>query len=413
MRKSKIKKMKLASVLLLSTVLIPNIAYADEEIDGTFETETETVTEEVENTEETEQTINEEQVTETEENTDTTETETVTEETEQTTNDEQVTETEESTDTFENTEEVQEVTPESGTDYNNDIDTNTDTTSDNIQEESTEGGGSEEILQPAEPEQTNDLTEEETAETEAPLTETEPDLTEEDTTGEADSDVEAGQEYEEETATADSESDPADLYENDESYSDGTQEENTGETEVSELPLEQIEPIETVDPEVQPEEEPAEPSEQPVEDENNITAQPAETEEAVPADDADNAQTEQETVDEGAAAGKKKLYRYDYGDILNGISFSEESIKEDLSTLDQRVTRVMSSQIIEEKDLTEAQKLELEEEVKSEQTDAAPYDGEELPNTGEADTTNYAFAGLLSIFGAVLVFMSKKLKTDN
>ena len=40
MRKSKVNKMKLASVLLLSTVLIPNIAYADEEIDESMEAET-------------------------------------------------------------------------------------------------------------------------------------------------------------------------------------------------------------------------------------------------------------------------------------------------------------------------------------------------------------------------------------
>jgi Gram positive anchor. len=107
----------------------------------------------------------------------------------------------------------------------------------------------------------------------------------------------------------------------------------------------------------------------------------------------------------------KKLYRYDYGDILDGITFSEESLQDDISTLDQRVTRVMSSKIIEEKNLTEAQKLELEQKVKAEQTSS--YEGEELPNTGEAESTNYAAAGLLSIFGAALLFMSKKLKTDN
>lgn len=179
------------------------------------------------------------------------------------------------------------------------------------------------------------------------------------------------------------------------------------------MPIEQIDPIETVEPEetegteIQPEEW----YEQTTEEESTVTSQPSEgvvetAEEAV----TENAEAEQETA-ATAGTGKKKLYRYDYGDILSGISFSEENIAEDLSTLDQRVTRVMSSKIIEEKDLTEAQKLELEEKVKAEEVNS--YDGEKLPNTGEADSTNYVFAGLLTIFGAVLVFMSKKLKTDN
>jgi hypothetical protein len=66
MQKSKITKMKLASALLLTTVLIPNIAYADEEIDESTETETVTESaevqeaEETESTEETQETFNEE-----------------------------------------------------------------------------------------------------------------------------------------------------------------------------------------------------------------------------------------------------------------------------------------------------------------------------------------------------------------
>ena len=391
MRKSKVKKMKLASLLLLSTVLIPDIAYADEEIDESIEAETYTVPEEVQNTEETNQTINETE-TETEENAETSVT----------------TEGEAAT---------QEVTPESDT-YNNDIETDTGTTSENVQEESTEGGG--DLLQPAEPDQQTGLSEEEPAESEEQLTEDETDVPEEDesqvsggeeetpgdTSGEAEGNTEANPEYDSEIITDETAPESS---ETDGDYVYSTEDE----TDVSELPIEQIDPIETVEPEetegteIQPEEW----YEQTTEEESTVTSQPSEgvvetAEEAV----TENAEAEQETA---ATAGtdKKKLYRYDYGDILSGISFSEENIAEDLSTLDQRVTRVMSSKIIEEKDLTEAQKLELEEKVKAEEVNS--YDGEELPNTGEADSTNYVFAGLLTIFGAVLVFMSKKLKTDN
>ena len=381
MRKSKINKMKLTSLLLLSTVLIPDIAYADEEIDESIEAGAVIGPVENQNTEETVQTINETE-TETEENAETSVT----------------TEGEAGT---------QEGTPESDT-YNNDIETDTGTTSENVQEESTEGGG--DLLQPAEPDQQTDQLEEEPAESEEQLTEDETDVLEEgesQVSGEAEGNTEANPEYDSEIITDETAPESS---ETDGDYVYSTEDE----TDVSELPIEQINPIETVEPEetegteIQPEEW----YEQTTEEESTVTSQPSEdvvetAEEAV----TENAEAEQETVEATAGTGKKKLYRYDYGDILSGISFSEENIAEDLSTLDQRVTRVMSSKIIEEKDLTEAQKLELEEKVKAE--DTASYDGEELPNTGEADSTNYAFAGLLTIFGAVLVFMSKKLKTDN
>lgn len=395
MQKSKVKKMKLASLLLLSTVLIPNIAYADEEIDESMEAETYAVSEDVQITEETEQTINE-QKTEAEENAETSVT----------------------TDSEAGT---QEDVTASDT-YNNDIETDTGTTSENVQEESTEGGG--DILQPAEPDQQTNQPEEEPAESEEQLTEDETDVPEEDesqvsggeeetpgdTTGDAEGNTEANPEYDNETVIEET------APETDEDYDDGTQSESTeDETDVSELPVEQIAPIETVNPEETEETggQPEESQEQTTEEESTVTSQPSE-DVAQPAEEAvtENAEAEEGTVEEDAAgSGKKKLYRYDYGDILNGISFSEENIAEDLSTLDQRVTRVMSSKIIEEKDLTEAQKLELEEKVKAEETSS--YDEEELPNTGEADSTNYAAAGLLTIFGAILLFMSKKLKTDN
>ena len=392
MRKSKINKMKLTSLLLLSTVLIPDIAYADEEIDESIEAGAVIGPVENQNTEETVQTINETE-TETEENAETSVT----------------TEGEAGT---------QEAIPDVNT-YNNDIETDTGTTSENVQEESTEGGG--DLLQPAEPDQQTDQLEEEPAESEEQLTEDETDVPEEDesqvsggeeetpgdTSGEAEGNTEANPEYDSEIITDETAPESS---ETDGDYVYSTEDE----TDVSELPIEQINPIETVEPEetegteIQPEEW----YEQTTEEESTVTSQPSEdvvetAEEAV----TENAEAEQETVEATAGTGKKKLYRYDYGDILSGISFSEENIAEDLSTLDQRVTRVMSSKIIEEKDLTEAQKLELEEKVKAEEVNS--YDGEELPNTGEADSTNYVFAGLLTIFGAVLVFMSKKLKTDN
>lgn len=391
MQKSKVKKMKLASLLLLSTVLIPNIAYADEEIDESIEAGAVIGPVENQNTEETVQTINETE-TETEENAETSV-------------------------TTEGEAGSQEAIPDVNT-YNNDIETESGTTSENVQEESTEDGG--DLLQPAEPDQQTGLSEEEPAESEEQLTEDETNVLEEDesqvsggeeetpgdTSEEAEGNTEANPEYDSETITDETAPESS---ETDGAYGDNTEDE----TDVSELPIEQIDPIETVEPEetegteIQPEEW----YEQTTEEESTVTSQPSEgvvetAEEAV----TENAEAEQETA-ATAGTGKKKLYRYDYGDILSGISFSEENIAEDLSTLDQRVTRVMSSKIIEEKDLTEAQKLELEEKVKAEEVNS--YDGEKLPNTGEADSTNYVFAGLLTIFGAVLVFMSKKLKTDN
>lgn len=358
MRKSKVQKMKLASLLLLSTVLIPNIAYADEEIDESMEAETAVNQAEIQDAE---QTINE-QETESEENAGTPE----------------ITPGEAAT---------EEVTPDVNT-YNNDIETNTE----NAEEETVDdsGGKNEEtapILQPAEPEE-------------------QPEENQVVTPEELESNEETAQEEEETEVPAGEEETPADAVEGTESETDstletpvteepdnGTQQGNIDDNQeaVPELPIEQIDPIESVDPEGESS------TEEPSAEENTVTEQP-----------------EEGTVEENPSTvetEKKKLYRYDYGDILNGISFSEESIHDDLSTLDQRVSRVMSSKIIEEKDLTAEQKLELEEKVKAEQTTS--YDAEELPNTGEADSTNYVFAGLLTIFGAVLLFMSKKLKTDN
>lgn len=350
MRKSKVKKMKLASLLLLSTVLIPNIAYADEEIDESMEART---------------TVNPAEV----------------QETEQTT--------------------TEVASPD--VNNNNDIETNTENTeeaadnSGELTESGTIGGTAAPILEPAEPEEVPEETNENTDESEPEMPAAE-----------------------EETPADESDHNEADFDSSTPENSEDNAQQETPEEE-PEMPVLPTEPIEPLEPET-----PAEPNEETTEivpeqeEEIPVIEQPSEE----PAEEIQNTlpeeiETSTETSAEETAeqdpstlgTEKKKLYRYDYGDILNGISFSEESIYEDLSTLDQRVTRVMSSKIIEEKNLTEVQKLELEQKVKAEQTTS--YDGEELPNTGEADSTNYAAAGLLTIFGAALVFMSKKLKTDN
>ena len=342
MRKSKVKKMKLASLLLLSTVLIPNIAYADEEIDESVEAETTVNQAEIQDAE---QTINEQEA------------------------------------------ESEKVAPDVN---NNDIDTNTESNSENVEEEAVDNSGGENeesapILQPAEPE-------------EQPA----------DTPAEPERNEETAQEDEETEVSEGEEEPPSDESDNNEADLDNPTPEE--EPEMPVLPTETIEPVEP--------ETPAEPNEETTEtvpeQEEEIPAVEQPSEE--PAEDTEtNTETSaEESVeqDQGTLGTEpKKLYRYDYGDILNGISFSEESLHDDLSTLDQRVSRVISSKIIEEKDLTKEQKLELEEKVKADTTNS--YEGEELPNTGEADSTNYAAAGLLTIFGAILVFMSKKLKTDN
>lgn len=214
MQKSKVKKMKLASLLLLSTVLIPNIAYADEEIDESIEAGAVIGPVENQNTEETVQTINETE-TETEENAETSV-------------------------TTEGEAGSQEAIPDVNT-YNNDIETESGTTSENVQEESTEDGG--DLLQPAEPDQQTGLSEEEPAESEEQLTEDETNVLEEDesqvsggeeetpgdTSEEAEGNTEANPEYDSETITDETAPESS---ETDGAYGDNTEDE----TDVSELP---------------------------------------------------------------------------------------------------------------------------------------------------------------------------------
>lgn len=405
MRKSKVNKMKLASVLLLSTVLIPNIAYADEEIDESMEAETAVGPAETENSGQTAQD------TVTEENTDVNE---------EVTNEEPV-------------EESLEIPPSINNE--NDIETNAES-ADNAEEtvddsSGTNDGSDSPILQPAEPGEEP----EETGAAEDSESDNIPAEVPEETGNTDDSNTGDYTEGEEETPEAEipEQEDETQTEENVPSEPDsGESSENQDNNfETPELPTEPIEPLEPVEPEEPAETEPSEQPNTEVEqnsgdgDNNNVPAEevPAEsTEEPVENTAPENSgstDTEGTQKDEAnteanhntAGNGPKKLYHYDYGDILEGITFKEENLQNDISTLDQRVSRVMSSKIIEEKNLTEAQKLELQEQVKSEKTNT--YDGEELPNTGETSHPNYALAGLLTVFGGALLIKSKKTKTDN
>ena len=405
MRKSKVNKMKLASVLLLSTVLIPNIAYADEEIDESMEAETAVDPAETENSGQTAQD------TVTEENTDVNE---------EVTNEEPV-------------EESLEIPPSINNE--NDIETNAES-ADNAEEtvddsSGTNDGSDSPILQPAEPGEEP----EETGAAEDSESDNIPAEVPEETGNTDDSNTGDYTEGEEETPEAEipEQEDETQTEENVPSEPDsGESSENQDNNfETPELPTEPIEPLEPVEPEEPAETEPSEQPNTEVEqnsgdgDNNNVPAEevPAEsTEEPVENTAPENSgstDTEGTQKDEAnteanhntAGNGPKKLYHYDYGDILEGITFKEENLQNDISTLDQRVSRVMSSKIIEEKNLTEAQKLELQEQVKSEKTNT--YDGEELPNTGETSHPNYALAGLLTVFGGALLIKSKKTKTDN
>src|SRR5699024_9682211 len=76
-------------------------------------------------------------------------------------------------------------------------------------------------------------------------------------------------------------------------------------------------------------------------------------------------QTEPQQNKKPGVAGKK-LYRYNYGNILNGIDIKPGSTEENYSELDKRINRIMTSKIVEEEDMTEEEILEIEEEIKNE-----------------------------------------------
>lgn len=103
----------------------------------------------------------------------------------------------------------------------------------------------------------------------------------------------------------------------------------------------------------------------------------------------------------------KKLYRYNYGDILNGLNFRPGNSDESLARLDQRVNRIMTSKILEEDEMSEEEIFSLEQEIKNE-TSNTSSDRESLPNTGEANNYNYLYSLMLVIAGGTLFFITKR-----
>ena len=103
----------------------------------------------------------------------------------------------------------------------------------------------------------------------------------------------------------------------------------------------------------------------------------------------------------------KKLYRYGYGDILNGIDLKPGTSEEHYSTLDKRVNRIMTSKIVEEDDMTEEQIMELEEEIKNE-SGVVSSDRDALPDTGETNQYNLLYSFMLISSGIILFFLTKR-----
>ncbi|MCD2137329.1 LPXTG cell wall anchor domain-containing protein [Salinicoccus halitifaciens] len=121
--------------------------------------------------------------------------------------------------------------------------------------------------------------------------------------------------------------------------------------------------------------------------------------------------TEEVLYEDRAGTAGKKLHRYDYGDILSGISFSPGESDESLALLDKRVNRIMTSKILEEDEVSEEDVLELEEEIKNE-SGITSSDRDVLPNTGEASNYNYLYSIMLIAAGTILFFMTKRPRQE-
>ncbi|CAM4288610.1 LPXTG cell wall anchor domain-containing protein [Lacicoccus alkaliphilus] len=104
----------------------------------------------------------------------------------------------------------------------------------------------------------------------------------------------------------------------------------------------------------------------------------------------------------------KKLHRYNYGDILEGLDLSPGRSDESLALLDKRVNRIMGSKILEEVEMHEEDEVVLEEEIKNETAGITSSDREILPNTGEANNYNFLYSVMLIISGVILFFVTKK-----
>ncbi len=127
----------------------------------------------------------------------------------------------------------------------------------------------------------------------------------------------------------------------------------------------------------------------------NVEEYAGEESDAQPADQADP-----------GVAGKK-LYRYNYGDILDGIDFSPGSSDDSLALLDKRVNLIMTSKIFEEDELSEEDMMNIEEKIKNE-SGITSSDRETLPNTGEASNYNYLYSVMLVLAGSILFFITKR-----
>ena len=123
--------------------------------------------------------------------------------------------------------------------------------------------------------------------------------------------------------------------------------------------------------------------------------------------------SEAEKGQKSGVAGKK-LYRYNYGDILNGIDLKPGMTEENLSTLDKRINRIMTSKIIGETDMTDEEILEIEEEIKNESgVVSASSDRDALPNTGDTKQYNFIYSFVLILAGGILFFLTKRPDNEN
>jgi len=119
-------------------------------------------------------------------------------------------------------------------------------------------------------------------------------------------------------------------------------------------------------------------------------------------------QTEPQQNKKPGVAGKK-LYRYNYGNILNGIDIKPGSTEENYSELDKRINRIMTSKIVEEEDMTEEEILEIEEEIKNESgVVSSSSDRDTLPDTGDTNQYNFLYSFVLLLAGGILFFLTKR-----
>lgn len=107
----------------------------------------------------------------------------------------------------------------------------------------------------------------------------------------------------------------------------------------------------------------------------------------------------------------KRYFRYDHGNILEGISLEPGGSEVDLELLDKRVNRLLSARIMEESKVDDAVVYEIEEQIKSEEEVDTATSREVLPNTGEMNYT-FIYGTVLLICGIILLFIMRKPKTD-